>query len=265
MTGIYCKECMKLTFLCSAKVVSRVPLIKVTRFFLVGVIVCACWASKNARAGLVTYSYDILNRITSAIYADGSIESYSYDAAGNRLLRTTSAAKVQVDTTPPSVPTNLVLLISTVLETSIGWNSAFDIGGAGLAGYEVFNGNTLITTTMHTNVLVKGLAPDTQYCISIAAYDHAGNVSLASSPICFNTPALQLPTLSALGLSGGQLQIGVSGGTPGFYDVLASTNLVRWDRLRTITLPIPSNILTDVSTNLLDHKFYELRWSTNAP
>ncbi len=39
----------------------------------------------------ITYTYDPLNRLTSAYYADGSYFIYTYDAVGNRLTETTQA------------------------------------------------------------------------------------------------------------------------------------------------------------------------------
>ncbi len=39
----------------------------------------------------ITYTYDPLNRLTSAYYADGSYFVYTYDAVGNRLTETTQA------------------------------------------------------------------------------------------------------------------------------------------------------------------------------
>lgn len=48
-----------------------------------------------AHAGSVSYSYDALSRLASAVYCDGSATTptitYSYDAAGNRIsIATTS-------------------------------------------------------------------------------------------------------------------------------------------------------------------------------
>ncbi len=39
-------------------------------------------------ARAITYSYDVLNRLTEVAYDDGTKIAYSYDAAGNRLTRT---------------------------------------------------------------------------------------------------------------------------------------------------------------------------------
>ena len=52
---------------------------------------CLCGAAlagQPAHAGSVSYSYDTLGRLASAVYSDGSATTtitYSYDAAGNRM------------------------------------------------------------------------------------------------------------------------------------------------------------------------------------
>ncbi|MGK6305739.1 hypothetical protein [Variovorax sp. DT-64] len=48
---------------------------------------CLCTVALAASAGSVSYSYDALGRLASAVYSDGSSTTtitYSYDAAGNR-------------------------------------------------------------------------------------------------------------------------------------------------------------------------------------
>lgn len=143
----------------------------------------------SLRAANFIYSYDSLNRLTNALYSDGSIESYSLDPAGNRVLRITSSATVKVDTTPPSVPTNVITLALNNSQLLIGWSRAFDSGGSALAGYQVFVNGSLRANTTGTNYLLTNLLPDTQYCITVAAFDRSTNISAASLPVCVVTPS----------------------------------------------------------------------------
>ena len=40
----------------------------------------------------VSYTYDALGRLTSVTYSSGTVITYSYDAAGNRLAKTITGA-----------------------------------------------------------------------------------------------------------------------------------------------------------------------------
>lgn len=211
-----------------------------------------------------TYTYDSLNRLTNIIYSDGSHESYSYDSSGNRLTRTTLAASTRLDATPPSIPTNLVLATSSPNQLSFVWDRAVDAGGSGMAGYQIYVNGLLVATTTSTNYLLTGLAPNSSYCISIAAVDHYNNVSTQSVSFCTNTAAVLIPLLFPLRFLGENFQIGFSGGTPGIYDILVSTQLPQWNVYTNLTLPTSSNIFIDPATGF-SQRFYQLRWSTNTP
>jgi len=216
-----------------------------------------------SKAATFTYSYDSLNRLTNAAYSDGSLESYSYDNAGNRHQRVTLAATSLLDVTAPSVPTNLVSTAFIPSQLSISWNRAFDTGGSGLAGYQVFVNGLFIGTTTDTNFTLSGLFPNTQYCLTIAAFDHDNNVSAQSLAICTNTPVFQAPVLSSI-LANGQIQIGASSGTSGPYDVFGSSNLLNWQWETNIWLPL-SNGYFAPQANGLSPYFYYIGWRTSTP
>lgn len=44
-----------------------------------------------------TYTYDKLNRLTNAAYSDGKYETYTYDASGNRLTKTTQDGAINYE------------------------------------------------------------------------------------------------------------------------------------------------------------------------
>jgi hypothetical protein len=148
---------------------------------------------------------------------------------------------------------------------SIAWNRAFDSGGSGLAGYKVYVNGGLVATTSGTNFSLDGLSPSSQYCLAVAAFDRAGNVSAQSTALCLTTPVFQPPYLNSFGLVNGHFQLGVSGGTVGPYNVWGSSNLVNWEQRANVWLPLTNSYFTDPQSNVLSPYFYRFGWSTNAP
>lgn len=57
---------------------------------LAGVVVALI--AGNAMAGSVSYTYDVLGRLTQVVYGNGVVVIYAYDAAGNRSSTVTTGA-----------------------------------------------------------------------------------------------------------------------------------------------------------------------------
>ncbi len=91
------------------------------------------------------------------------------------------------DTTPPSVPANLISSSKTTTSVSLSWNVSTD--NVGVTGYEVYNGATLVTTTTTTSYTVTGLSANTTYSFSVKAKDAAGNKSASSTSLSVTTNA----------------------------------------------------------------------------
>ena len=139
-------------------------------------------------ANSVTYGYDQVGRLTSAIYSTGASTAYNLDAAGNRTLLSTS----QLAT--PNSPTNLRLQSDNAIQVILLWTASTT---SGITGYQVFRNQTAVgsqlgnsATTYTDNSVVAG----TQYTYTVLAY--VG--TLASSPsnsLLVTPPAVAAPTV----------------------------------------------------------------------
>jgi hypothetical protein len=69
----------------------------------------------------------------------------------------------------------------------LSWNATTDTGGSGLAGYYVYRTSVQMGGTTLTSYSSTGLAANTQYFYTVAAYDNAGNVSGQSAPFYATT------------------------------------------------------------------------------
>ena len=108
------------------------------------------------------------------------------------------------DTTPPSVPQDVVAVAASHAKVNVTWSPSTDTGGAGLAGYEVRRGGTLVATVGPGAVSWSDLTvqPATTYAYTVRAFDAAtpANASADSIAAGVTTPAapdLTPPTVPA--------------------------------------------------------------------
>jgi chitodextrinase len=105
---------------------------------------------------------------------------------------TTGSTVTITDTTPPTAPTSLTASGTAVTTTNLSWNASTDPGGSGVAGYNVYNGSTLLNTSglvTSTSYAVTGLSPGTAYNFTVKAVDASGNISSASNIATVSTAA----------------------------------------------------------------------------
>jgi chitodextrinase len=112
------------------------------------------------------------------------------DAAGNTSflseatwapVRTSacSSPPPSVDTSPPSVPTGLVVVSASTTSVTLGWNPSSD--NVGVSGYGVYNGVVRVGVTTARTYTVSALKCGTPYGLGVDAYDAAGNRSLLAT------------------------------------------------------------------------------------
>ncbi|WP_158880464.1 cellulose binding domain-containing protein [Amycolatopsis anabasis] len=134
--------------------------------------------------------YRATSREYNGTVAAGASVSFGFVATGsgaplNCTVNGGSCTGGGGDTEAPSAPGGLRVTATTSTTVSLAWNASTD--NVGVAGYDVYRGDTVVTSATGTSVTVGGLAPATEYSFSVKARDGAGNVSAASSPVAATT------------------------------------------------------------------------------
>jgi hypothetical protein len=91
------------------------------------------------------------------------------------------------DTTVPSTPTNLTGSAVSSSQINLSWSASTD--NVGVTGYKIFRNGTQIATVSGTSYSNTGLAANTTYSYTVAAYDAAGNTSAQSTAKSVTTPS----------------------------------------------------------------------------
>ncbi|MES2966398.1 MAG: DUF4832 domain-containing protein [Patescibacteria group bacterium] len=106
-------------------------------------------------------------------------------AAGTVNATANISVTPQIDSTPPSVPTNLTATSTTAAQTYLSWQNSTDNTNVG--GYNIYRNGTLITSVAESFYSDSGLSQNTDYTYTVSAFDSAGNVSAQSNPITMRT------------------------------------------------------------------------------
>jgi hypothetical protein len=105
------------------------------------------------------------------------------DAAGN-LSATASApiviGPVAIDTTAPTVPTNLGATAVSTTQINLTWSPSSDT--VGVTGYKVFRNGTQVGSSAVASFSDMALLANTLYTYTVSATDAAGNNSAQSAP-----------------------------------------------------------------------------------
>src|SRR6266849_4473114 len=101
-------------------------------------------------------------------------------------------ATPSADTTPPSMPTGLMVTAAGSTGANLSWSASTD--NVGVTGYIVSRDGIEAGTTATTTYAETGLSPGVTYSYSVAARDAAGNRSHASPNAKFNIADTTPPT-----------------------------------------------------------------------
>ncbi len=102
--------------------------------------------------------------------------------------------QIGFDTTPPSIPTNLIVVPVSDNQINLSWSASTD--DTAVSGYQVFRDSVQIATTTLISYVDAGLSPLTLYSYDIIAFDAAANFSSSSSPVATTTLSAVVATSS---------------------------------------------------------------------
>ncbi len=92
------------------------------------------------------------------------------------------------DGVAPAIPAGLTVASTGTASLGLQWQASVDnVGGSGLAGYDVYRNGALVGSTVSLAYTDSALLPGTSYTYAIRARDNAGNVSAQSAPVVAST------------------------------------------------------------------------------
>jgi hypothetical protein len=160
------------------------------------------WSVTNATALSISGVGTVTGSTSTSVTPAASI-TYTLTAT-NTIGNATAQATIVVsaDSTPPSTPAGLTAA-ATSSTISLIWAGSTDVGGPGLAGYNVYRctgpsctPSTMVGTSATASYTDSGLTASSTYTYAVAAYDALGLASAMSSPASATTEvATATPTL----------------------------------------------------------------------
>lgn len=125
-------------------------------------------------------------------------------------IRSYTPISAVFDQLPPSVPQDLAAIDTTDVTVDLEWSASTD--NTGVAGYEVFQGSTLVATVTTTTAQVTGLQPLTVYTFTVRAFDVKGNRSPFATPIQVTTKPSSSTTIFYYSKSSGDISLATTWG-----------------------------------------------------
>lgn len=164
-------------------------------------VINLAWTADTDNVGVSAYNLyrngTLLSTTSQLLYYDSGLvpgESYTYrltavDASGNVSGMSAPLIVETIDTTPPSVPTNLVVTNVTAESISISWKLSTGIGG--VEGYRILFGTTPTALSIVANVTAPpytiNVAPLTTYYFEVESYNPLGATSGPSNLVSATT------------------------------------------------------------------------------
>jgi alpha-tubulin suppressor-like RCC1 family protein/fibronectin type 3 domain-containing protein len=112
----------------------------------------------------------------------------AYDKYGNESKQTQGICGKTLkrpDTTPPSVPGNLIAKSDSPYQADLSWGVSTD--NTSINGYKIYQDGSFLKAVEGVSASITGLIPDTRHCYVVTAYDGANNESEHSLESCAKT------------------------------------------------------------------------------
>jgi YD repeat-containing protein len=217
----------------------------------------------------ITYSYDSLHRLTNVDYGNGSVISYTYDAAGNRL---TYSGAVANDTIAPTISITSPTTSSSYTNNSATINlsgTASDNTGVTLVTWQNYSGGIGVgfgdaSGTNNWNITGIPLKYGVNFIV-LTAYDAAGNSGYNTLTVTFapgtggtgTTTNTVFSEITGYHLANGIFHFALSGIVGSNYVIYASTDLKYWTPLSTNNIPSGGLItFVDSDAGIYPQRFY---------
>jgi len=137
----------------------------------------------NARMGV---EYKVVSAVQNATIATMTTNSTGSYFNVFVAFKASGGVVPPPDTTPPTVPTGLAASKVTTSTLTLSWTASADPDST-VAGYKVYRNGTQAGTVTGTSFNDTGLAANTTYSYTVAAYDPSNNVSAQSTPLSVTT------------------------------------------------------------------------------
>ncbi len=166
---------------------------------------------------------------------------------------------VIVDSTPPTIPTNLAATAISPTQITVSWTASTD--NIGVAGYRILRNGIEIARPNATSYTDSGLSGGTQYSYTVSAFDAAGNPSPTAGPVTATTaPGLPQPTYPVK-LSSDQRYLVDQTGRPFYIHGEAAWSLivqVNNEDARYYLTDRAARGFNSIIVNLIEHKYANL-------
>jgi YD repeat-containing protein len=116
----------------------------------------------------------------------------AYDVAGNVSAQSSEVSAKTLDTTPPSIPTNLTGSAASATLINLSWTASTD--NVGVTGYRIYRGGSQIGSSATATYADSTVVGSATYSYTVAAYDAVTNLSAQSTAKNVSTPDITAPS-----------------------------------------------------------------------